>query len=141
VNGFEVAELVAEAITAHTSFSLEPNAVARIEPIAEPTEITDAVRTSVVWRQRQVIQETKSNRIRVHTIDIALMARTDREVAKFKPIVNLAEEIEEFLITQPITGLRRRTSLVGTETPYILQHMMDHGVATVVVTVEFEVQI
>lgn len=139
MNGFDVAKLVAEKVNAGT-FSQTPRAEARAEPLVDPDEFTAAITTSVIWRSRKTEQETKTRRIRVFTIDVAMQRRTDQDTELFSELVTLADEVEDYLVDNQIDGVRRRTSFVGTEAPYILPHLMEHGIATAVVTLEYELK-
>ena len=142
MNGFELAERVAATIAA-ASLGQEPNAEARSVPIRDPAEFDEVgtFRTAVVWRGRKTEQETKSHRIRVFTIDVAIQRRTDDDAVRFKEVLDLADAIEDHLIETAISGVRRRTSFVGTESPYILPHLLEHGITTAVVTLEYELKV
>ncbi len=147
MNGFAVAELVAAAVNAG-SFSLTPNATALADPHREPEEFGAAgtVITTVMWRGRRMENESKSTRLRVHTIDIAMQRRCKTadhviDTTKFKALLDLADAVEAHMIATAVSGLRRRQTFVGTEVPYILQHLTDHEIGTVIVTIEYEEQL
>lgn len=144
MNGFALAESVATAIAGH-SFALATNAVARADPFREAIEFDAAgsVITTVIWRNRRMENETKSSRVRVHTIDVAVQRRCKTanhvvDTTKFKALIDLADAIEQFLIATEVSGVRRINTFVGTEVPYILQHLTDHEIGTVIVTIEYE---
>lgn len=147
MNGFTVAELVATKIN-NGVFAINPNATAMADPNRQPEEFNAAgtVITTVMWRGRRMENESKSTKVRVHTIDVAMQRRCKTanhviDTTKFKALLDLADAVEGYLIANPITGVRRIQSFVGTEVPYILQHLTDHEIGTVIITIEYEEQI
>lgn len=144
MNGFLLAERVATAINAGT-LSLTPNATAKVDPYRNPEEFTanGAVITTVVWRGRRWDQVSKTTRVRVHTIDVAMQRRIETanhavDPTAFKALAEFAEEVEEHLIATAVSGATRGKTFVGTDVPYIHAHARDHGIGTVVVSIEYE---
>lgn len=144
MNGFTVAERVATAVNAGV-FSLTPNATAKVDPYRLPEDFAadGTVITTVIWRGRRWEQVSKSSRVVVHTIDVALQRRISdanhqTDVTRFKALADLADAVESHLIATAIADVVRGKTFVGTTSPYIHEHARDHGIGTVVITIEYE---
>lgn len=147
MNGWTLTKRVADSLNAAT-FSAAPNAAAKADPfrLVEDFEADGTFITTVTWRGRKTENQTKTSQIRMHTIDVAVQRRCSDSAnlfddTKFSGLHDLANEIEEHLISASIAGMKRMRTFVGTDVPFLDRHLNEHQIGTVVITAEYEEQL